>query len=369
MNRLNYIVNYIIKHCKFNINDDDIIVNIKDQLDVFYPDVYYTKELINNILLLPKDDLKKRYYFETLEEREEYYEEYAKTKKISKINQNKWNQYIKLRNIPQPVQKSKEWFDARNNMITASAAADILHLNKYKGKYGPECFLIDKLGYSKFLENENVFHGKKYESVATMIYEHIYNVKIGEFGLIPHFNYEFLGASPDGIATNLTLDYNESQKVGRMLEIKCPNRREIKTSGIENKDICPIYYWVQVQLQLECCDLEECDFWQCNILEYDNIEEWLSNTDNFEEKYTEEQNINIEFDNKYKMGMIVQFLPISELELPKDQKIEWYGKYIYPPGLDYSIDEYKKWTEYIIEKYSKTNLKIEDKEYKFDKIL
>ena len=30
-------------------------------------------------------------------------------------------------------------------------------------------------------------------------------------------------------------------------------------------EICPHYYWVQVQVQLECCDLEEFDFWQCSI--------------------------------------------------------------------------------------------------------
>ena len=62
-----------------------------------------------------------------------------------------------------------------------------------------------------------------------------------------------------------------------MLEIKCPNRRRIKLNLDEpitdlilgsKKGICPSYYWCQVQLQLNCCDLDECDFWQCEIIEY-----------------------------------------------------------------------------------------------------
>ena len=35
-------------------------------------------------------------------------------------------------------------------------------------------------------ENFNVHHGKKFEKIAILIYESIYNVKVGEFGLVPH---------------------------------------------------------------------------------------------------------------------------------------------------------------------------------------
>ena len=53
-----------------------------------------------------------------------------------------------------------------------------------------------------------------------------------------------------------------------MLEIKCPTRRKINSTGEVKGVICPIHYWDQVQIQLACCDLDECDFWQCDIKEY-----------------------------------------------------------------------------------------------------
>lgn len=368
MDRLSYVVNNIIKKEKLE-NNSNIIQNIKEKLIKDYPDVFYTDDLINKSLNNKKFVIKKKDYFLTLEEREEYYEKYADTIKLKSKNQILWNKYKQLRAIPQPVQKSPEWFAARNNMITASAAADSICMNKYNGKYGPIMLLLDKLGYLKFSENENVFHGKKYEPVATMIYEHLYNIKIGEFGLVPHPVHNFIGASPDGIATCSTLDYKECEQVGRMLEIKCPTRRKIVTQGNENKDICPMHYWIQIQQQLECCELEECDFWQCNIKEYVNKNEWLENCSIFDEcKYTEGQNNVIKFNDKYKMGVILQFIPIN-FQVPDKEQIEWYSKYIYSPGLNFTVDEYIKWAEYTSNQYIDKNLIVDGKEYKFDKIL
>ena len=77
---------------------------------------------------------------------------------------------------------------------------------------------------------------------------------------------------------------------GRMLEIKCPYSRKIKTKGKIDNGICPHYYWTQVQQQLECADLESCDFWQCKLFEYNNRMEWLNDT-NHKTVNTEEQNI------------------------------------------------------------------------------
>ena len=86
-----------------------------------------------------------------------------------------------------------------------------------------------------------------------------------------------------------------------MLEIKCPFIRKINKTGPIKDHICPIYYWVQVQLQLECCDLEECDFWQCVIREYDNREEFIEDTD------PKEPFRSIEFGRE--KGCLIQLLP------------------------------------------------------------
>jgi putative phage-type endonuclease len=324
---------------------------VSEMLNVFFSDIYYNNDLIKKAKLN-----KVRTYFETVEDYDKYYDVYCSKMKLSPEIQLLWNKYNLLKNIPQPVQKSPEWFKARNGMITASSGAQAIGESKYEKS---EKFILDKIGYGdKFPENKFVHHGKKYEKIAIMIYEIMQNVKIGEFGLIPHLTIPYLGASPDGISMCSTLDGNESKLVGRMLEIKCPYSRDILTTGKLDGEICPHYYWVQVQLQLECCDLEECDFWQCNIQEY-SYEEWLLLKFD-KEKYTNQDGL-VEFDDIIKKGVVIQFLPI-DFVVPDKECIEWYATYIYPPTLIMNHNDYKKWCDYVISNYKS------DK-YRFDKIL
>ena len=72
--------------------------------------------------------------------------------------------------------------------------------------------------------------GEKYEPVSTIYYEWINNTKVDEFGCIPHNEYSFLGASPDGIVCDIS-----SNLYGRMLEIKNVVSREI--TGIPKNGI------------------------------------------------------------------------------------------------------------------------------------
>lgn len=179
----------------------------------------------------------------------------------------------KLRELPQPEQRSQEWYDTRRRMITASDVATALGLNPYSKK---KELILKKCNVGiPFTGNKYTQHGVKYEPVATYFYEMLKNAKIIEFGLIPHPELLFLGASPDGI----TLD-------GIMLEIKCPFTRKIKTTG-ELQGV-PLYYWVQMQIQLEVCNLEECDFLQCSIEEYKNKTEFTK------DKKTETKGVIIE---------------------------------------------------------------------------
>jgi flagellin-specific chaperone FliS len=82
-----------------------------------------------------------------------------------------------------------------------------------------------------------------------MIYEHMYQTKIDDFGCIQHPENDFIGASPDGI----NIDLSNKERFGRMLEIKNIVNREI--TGIPKEE-----YWVQTQVQMETCNLDECDF-------------------------------------------------------------------------------------------------------------
>ena len=158
--------------------------------------------------------------------------------------------------------------------------------------------------------------------------------------------------------------------VGRMLEIKCTTTRVINTKGIEDGEICPHYYWVQVQLQLECCDLDECDFWQCKLKDYWSKDTWISllTDSETETMHTEQQNIKIDINDRFKYGTLIELIPIKMDSLPDKHKIEWYGKYIYPTKLDCTLDDKIKWAENMRKSW-KTIYPEYATEYKFARIL
>lgn len=276
--------------------------------------------------------------------------------KIPKEYQKLEDHFQKLKNLPQPEQRTKEWFDYRHNRITASDTAAAIDLNPYEPV---ESFILKKCDPDhKFLDNQNVYHGKKYEPIATLIYEYIYNVKVIEFGALPSEKYAILGASPDGICSCSTLDHKFSPMLGRMLEIKCTTTRHIYTSGRIHGNICPYYYYCQVQQQLECCDLEECDFWQCKIVEYKSRDEYLSDLCNNTIHTVGTNDEQIEISNKIKSGIVLKFLPkIWEPEFDDDQ-IEWKSKFIYPPRLDMDVIEYDSWVANTLTNWMTTNPEI-----------
>ena len=140
--------------------------------------------------------------------------------------------------------------------------------------------------------NTTLHWGQKYEPLSVKIYEHTYNTKVEDFGCIQHEIYTFLGASPDGINVDPT-----SQRYGRMLEIKNIVNREI--DGIPKKE-----YWIQMQLQMEVCDLDECDFLETKFTEYEDIQAYTKDTLDYSEDGIEFQNIGLSKDNKMKGEMI-----------------------------------------------------------------
>lgn len=219
-----------------------------------------------------------------------------------------------LRKIKRPEQRSKEWFAERERMITASSGSSALGTMHYPGSTR-EDYLLKKCHYQdKFTGNKYTQWGVKYEQIATLFYEHFFEQTVIEFGLIPHPEISYIGASPDGITL-----------LGVMLEIKCPFTRKFIIDGIAQ---IPDYYWVQMQLQLEVCDLEVCDFLQCGIKEYKN-----------EEEYKEDQhpeNYYMTKDNKMK-GVVLQYYK-------KNYTNEWdMFDYKYPSSLVLDETKLNKW--------------------------
>jgi putative phage-type endonuclease len=189
------------------------------------------------------------------------------------------NRVKALQKRPQPAQRSELWYQMRTKVITASEAASCLvkcpkvcdayvqefELINYKYKENEpvnpyetrEDYIIKKcasyFGEHVFQDSVHTLWGKKYEEVANRLYCQLNNVKVIEFGLVPHGRIRWLAASPDGITED-----------GIMLEIKCPKSRKI------NQGCPPMYYWVQTQIQLEVCNLDACDFLECEIVELED---------------------------------------------------------------------------------------------------
>jgi len=178
-----------------------------------------------------------------------------------------------LREIPQPVQRTPEWYQFRWNLITASNAwkafesqSTINQLIYEKCQPLKNFNDVDDEEIKMVNTNTAMHWGQKYEPLSVLIYEQKYNTKVEDFGCIQHPVYKFIGASPDGII----IDKN-SERYGRMLEIKNVVSREI--NGIPKKE-----YWVQMQLQMEVCDLDECDFLETKFIEYSDFNSY--NNDN-----------------------------------------------------------------------------------------
>ena len=162
-----------------------------------------------------------------------------------------------LKSVYQPEQKTQEWYDFRHDHITASNAWKALGTTSSKNQLIYEkCQPLNTEKYKASLTETPMSWGNKYEHLTTCLYEEINQTTISAFGCIAHKEYPFLAASPDGIVTGTT-------NYGRMIEIKNVVTREI--TGIPKKD-----YYIQMQLQMEVCDLDECDFVETKFIEFES---------------------------------------------------------------------------------------------------
>jgi len=176
-------------------------------------------------------------------------------------------QVVHLQNIPQPAQHTPEWYAFRNQHITASNAWKAFGTQSSKNQLIYEkckAHVEDHTQKSVNLSETSLTWGHKYEPLTRMIYENINNTTINDFGCIEHSTHKFLAASPDGIVVG-------NNNFGRMIEIKNVVSREI--NGIPKHE-----YYIQTQLQMEVCNLNECDFVETKFKEYDSYSEYISDT-------------------------------------------------------------------------------------------
>jgi len=212
-----------------------------------------------------------------------------------------------LKNKPQPQQRTKEWYEFRNNLITASnaykafenqATRNQLIYEKCQSKSNYDEMAAATTTTTTAIAtatatttnhvniNSPLHWGQKYEPISVMYYENKYNTKVQDFGCIQHNKYSFIGASPDGIISDHTLP-----NYGRMLEIKNPISREI--DGVPIKE-----YWIQMQLQMETCNLDECDFLETKFMEYESESDFKNDGEFFTSAKDEMKGIIMYFSDK-----------------------------------------------------------------------
>ena len=317
--------------------ENNILKNIKNVDNI---DDYIIENIYKNLIISCEYNISRDFIRNRLQKIKSY------KKQLKEINK-----------IPIIVQRSDEWFNTRKNLITASDMAQALN----KGKFGNQKdFLTKKINNllnnnNKYVQSDNIalVWGVKYEEVANMIYMRRNDIKVYEYGLIKHPTISCFGASPDGIS-----------ELGVMLEIKCPFRRVINGT-------IPEQYWMQIQGQLEVCDLEECDYLECKISEYKSEKEFLDDTneDNILTKDLNEKGIIFD----YKKNNETKYI-YSKLDMTTEELLEWKRDTIveFDISVDYNIT-YWRLDKYLCNRVYRDKEFFEDNikklQYLWDKII
>jgi putative phage-type endonuclease len=147
-------------------------------------------------------------------------------------------------------QRTAEWHIKRGEMLTASeiykALPDATPAQKRE-------LIVSKLTPRPKQEGPGpraLVWGTRFEPIAKEIYCKLGGIQIVDTTCIPHPTVSFLGASPDGIIVN-----PEDRRHGRLVEFKCPISRVFT-----DETPVPVAYYHQMQLQLECTQLQTCEY-------------------------------------------------------------------------------------------------------------
>lgn len=150
-------------------------------------------------------------------------------------------------------QQSKQWFADRIGRVTGSVAGAILGVNPYKTA---DDVLRDMVrayhgAEREFTGNAATEWGSFNEAGAQAEFEMETGLKVRECGFIVHPEYEWLGASPDGLVGH-----------DAVLEIKAPyGQRNKKPPQFKSAGEQPHYY-AQMQIEMACTERTKCHFYQ-----------------------------------------------------------------------------------------------------------
>jgi putative phage-type endonuclease len=162
-------------------------------------------------------------------------------------------------------QRTSAWHAKRGEMITASEVYQL-----FTGGEARRSLILRKLtpnqastGYAGAM-----IWGTRFEPIAKELYENETKCTITDVSCVQHPVYPFLGASPDGII--FPTDPSDVRRRGRLVEFKCPFSRA-ESDGI------PEAYVHQMQMQMECTGIDECEYAEFRFKQVFSSE-WLRST-------------------------------------------------------------------------------------------
>jgi len=158
---------------------------------------------------------------------------------------------------PQTAQHTADWYSQRRNRLTASEFSQILDgrrgallRQKISQETGDRVGMSAPIGISQSDGDMNATTwGHRFEPITRRIYElEVAGVDTvcDTLGRFTHPTTEWLSASPDGVVT-------KGSRAGRLVEIKSPKTRK-------PGQFVPQEYYIQMQIQMEVCDLDVVDF-------------------------------------------------------------------------------------------------------------
>jgi hypothetical protein len=165
-----------------------------------------------------------------------------------------------LINRPNVAQRTPAWYEQSRHVLTASEFSVILGTPRAVGTLALQKTLPprDSSSSGKACSTNEMGAmdwGVRFEPVVKQVLEKMWKASIIDIGRLVHLTEEKLAASPDGIIETA----EDENRVGRLLEIKCPIRRVINNS-------VPFEYWCQMQIQMEVADIDECEYVEMKIV-------------------------------------------------------------------------------------------------------
>ena len=163
-------------------------------------------------------------------------------------------------------QRTSAWHTKLGEMITASEVGQV-----FTGGETRRGLIVRKLSPPQAptgFTSAPLIWGTRFECIAKEIYENETGCTITDVSCVQHPVYPFLGASPDGII--FPTDPKDVRRRGRLVEFKCPFSRG-ESEGV------PDAYMHQMQMQMECTGIDECEYAEFRFKQVFSSE-WMRST-------------------------------------------------------------------------------------------